>query len=80
MGGEVRDSGTQAAREVTSKRKISVQLCALCGKIIMPTQPRIPSTKTSITDLEIPYATDVAARGWRERCHEYIRLNQMEKL
>jgi perosamine synthetase len=33
---------------------------------------RIHYTKPSITDLEVRYAADAAARGWGERCYEYI--------
>src|ERR1700741_5358587 len=33
---------------------------------------RIYSTKPSITEREIRYATDAAANGWGERCYEYI--------
>jgi len=33
---------------------------------------RIPYTKPSITELEVRYASDAAARGWGERCYEYI--------
>lgn len=38
----------------------------------MTSNPRIPYTKPSITDLEIRYATDAATNGWGERCYEYI--------
>lgn len=34
--------------------------------------PRIHYTKPSITELEVAYATDAAANGWGERCHEFI--------
>jgi dTDP-4-amino-4,6-dideoxygalactose transaminase len=35
-------------------------------------QRRIPYAKPCITDLEIRYATDTAANGWGERCHDDI--------
>jgi perosamine synthetase len=35
-------------------------------------KPRIHYTKPSITELEVQYATDAAANGWGEKCHEYI--------
>jgi hypothetical protein len=35
-------------------------------------KPRIPYTKPSITELEVRYATDAAAKGWGERCYAYI--------
>lgn len=33
---------------------------------------RIFYTKPSITELEVRYATDAAANGWGDKCHEYI--------
>ena len=33
---------------------------------------KIPYTKPSITELEVQYATDVAANGWGEHCYDYI--------
>ena len=33
---------------------------------------RIYYTKPSITELEIRYVYDAAAKGWGERCYEYI--------
>jgi perosamine synthetase len=33
-------------------------------------KPCIPYTKPSITEFEVRYATDAAAKGWRERCDE----------
>lgn len=33
---------------------------------------KIYYAKPSITELEVRYATDAAANGWGERCHEYI--------
>jgi len=34
--------------------------------------PRIHYTKSSITELEVRYATDAAANGWGDKCYEYI--------
>jgi perosamine synthetase len=34
--------------------------------------PRIYSTKPSITEREVAYATDAARKGWGERGYEYI--------
>jgi perosamine synthetase len=39
---------------------------------------RIFYTKPSITELEVRYATDAAANGWGDKCHEYI--NRFEGL
>ncbi len=39
---------------------------------------RIHYTKPSITDLEVHYAADAAARGWGERCYEYIERFERE--
>jgi perosamine synthetase len=33
---------------------------------------KIHYTKSSITELEISYATDAVTHGWGDRCYEYI--------
>jgi perosamine synthetase len=39
---------------------------------------RILYTKPSITELEVRYVTDAAAKGWGDKCYEYI--NKFEEL